>query len=347
MKTCVKLAASVLAAALLAPSAVFAEETPSGNTLPAQEAKKEYFSKCDGSVTLVKDGLIRVQDARDSETDFTTAGAVLSDETGAALTLSDIKVGDSVTAYFVKPFIMTYIYPPRFSAAVLLKNIEDSPGNAIVDFFDENGLSSDGSLKLNVSAASSGKVFDTEGNAAAKPGETPDLKNKPLLVYYSVTTRSAPPQTSGDKIIVLPEAPEAPVKPVPPIAKAPDMEIPQIKFDENSAKAVYVGEKLVSQQPYVKDGVIFAPLRAVCDEVGGATLSWDEKERSVTVVSGTARTLLIIGKKEYTIGPDMFVPSAAPEIRAGYTYAPIDTISRALGLQYAVADGKLSFFRAE
>lgn len=114
----------------------------------------------------------------------------------------DTFVVDYVTLYESMPVTVFYdgnapvplIYPPQFSALVAAKRVE---GQMIkVDYFNQLLLASDQSLKLNLSPAT--EVVTTNNQPFAG---TP--ANHTLAVLYSRTTRSLPPQTTPDKIIVL------------------------------------------------------------------------------------------------------------------------------------------------
>lgn len=68
--------------------------------------------------------------------------------------------------------------------------------NVMVDFFDENLTSEKNPLKLNVAPTT--RVTTANGQPY-----TCNIENNLLMVYYSATTRSIPPQTTPDRIIVF------------------------------------------------------------------------------------------------------------------------------------------------
>ena len=102
--------------------------------------------------------------------------------------------GDMVTGFYDANAPAPAIYPPQLQAIVMARV---SPSqNVKVDYFDSQLISSDGSLKLNISpftqiALENGQVFT--GNPA----------NRDLVVVYGPTTRSIPAQTTPYQIIVL------------------------------------------------------------------------------------------------------------------------------------------------
>ncbi len=86
------------------------------------------------------------------------------------------------------------IYPPQFVAAVVVPAAEGRM--AAVGYFDHSLLAGDGSLQLNFSP-------DTEVLTSNNQTFLGNPGGHVLLVLYSRTTRSIPPQTSPEKIIVL------------------------------------------------------------------------------------------------------------------------------------------------
>jgi len=107
----------------------------------------------------------------------------------------EIKVGERITVYYDarKPMIM--IYPPQYSAEVVV--VENERENVKFDYFNENLISSDYFLQLKVNE-------DTEIVLKEGTPFTGDLAEKDLLVIYGAATKSIPAQTVPRKIIVFP-----------------------------------------------------------------------------------------------------------------------------------------------
>ncbi len=104
-----------------------------------------------------------------------------------------VAVGDWVVGYYDANAPIPYIYPPQYQALVIVKV---SPyQNVKVDYFNNQLVSSDGLLKLNLSPYTpiiliNGQPFS--GN----PG------NRNLIVLFGPVTKSIPAQTTPHKIIV-------------------------------------------------------------------------------------------------------------------------------------------------
>lgn len=86
------------------------------------------------------------------------------------------------------------IYPPQFMAAVVAPQAEGR--QVFVGYFNQNLVAADQSLKLNLSAGTEVVTCNNQIFAGRPGGHT-------LVVLYDFTTRSIPPQTSPEKIIVL------------------------------------------------------------------------------------------------------------------------------------------------
>lgn len=105
-----------------------------------------------------------------------------------------MKEGDPVIGFYDANAPVPLIYPPQYRAIVMAKL---SPlQNVMVSHFDSQLVSSDGSLKLNLSPLT--RIIMENGQAF-----TGSIANRNLVVLYGATTRSIPAQTTPYKIIVL------------------------------------------------------------------------------------------------------------------------------------------------
>lgn len=105
-----------------------------------------------------------------------------------------LRTGMTVSAFYDGNAPAPLIFPPQFRASVIGRR---NPNETITaGFFDGTLTSSDNSLRLNIARSteiltSNGQVFPCS------------VRNRTLIVYYSATTRSIPPQTTPRRIIVL------------------------------------------------------------------------------------------------------------------------------------------------
>ncbi len=118
---------------------------------------------------------------------------VISPET-RVIDSRQLRPGMRVAAFYDKSLPIPMIFPPRYQAeliAVLGRNEQIA-----LNYFDTELVAVDRSLQLNVAR-------NTEIQTINGQSFFCDIGNRPLLVYYTVTTRSIPPQTTPRKIVVL------------------------------------------------------------------------------------------------------------------------------------------------
>ncbi|MCL1697690.1 hypothetical protein [Lysinibacillus sp. BPa_S21] len=104
-----------------------------------------------------------------------------------------VNPGDQVTGYYDGNAPVPLIYPPQYRALVVVKDNYNQ--NVKVDFFNNQLVSSDGQLQLNLSPYT--LILLKNGQPFSK-----SPSNRNLIVIYGPTTRSIPAQTTPYKIIV-------------------------------------------------------------------------------------------------------------------------------------------------
>lgn len=105
-----------------------------------------------------------------------------------------LEPGDIVSGFYDIKAPVPLIYPPQLPALVMAKSSREQ--NVFVSYFDEQLVSSDGSLKLNIAPTTQ---IILENNQAFSS----NLTNRNLIVVYGATTRSIPAQTTPSQIIVM------------------------------------------------------------------------------------------------------------------------------------------------
>lgn len=105
-----------------------------------------------------------------------------------------VEVGEEVTGFYDANAPAILIYPPQYPAIVIAKNTDYQ--NVTVDYFDNQLVSSDRNLKLNI-APSTDVILTNDQPFNRYPG------NRNLIVIYGPTTMSIPAQTTPYRIIVL------------------------------------------------------------------------------------------------------------------------------------------------
>ena len=109
-----------------------------------------------------------------------------------------ITVGSVITGYFPANAPVPLIYPPQYLTTVIVP--DPLWQNIKVDYFDENLVSMDGTLKLNIENDTS--ILNQDGTPYVG-----SLGNQLLVVYYGASTRSIPAITTPSIVVVLDKEP--------------------------------------------------------------------------------------------------------------------------------------------
>ena len=124
------------------------------------------------------------------------------DAQGNQLSLGDVKAGDLLTVYTGAYTPAPMIMPPQYQAEIII--IEDpeaeSPVFTCADTFvaDEEGMLVGLGNTLALNMSEDVEVVDREGQACEA-----ELENMDLLVFYDVSTKSIPAQTTPLKVVLL------------------------------------------------------------------------------------------------------------------------------------------------
>ena len=110
------------------------------------------------------------------------------------LDYEQLKVGMTATFYYRGDAPAPLIFPPQFSAVVVV--LEQEGRFVYVGNFDNELISADDSLQLNV--GDEVEVVTTNNQKFLG-----NLANKDLVVSYTNSTRSIPAQTTPEKIVVF------------------------------------------------------------------------------------------------------------------------------------------------
>lgn len=99
-----------------------------------------------------------------------------------------------VTGFYDANAAVPLIFPPQFRAIVMTRDTQFR--NVKVDYFNSQLISSDNTLKLNISPYT--QILLENGQAFTR-----NPANRNLIVTYGPTTMSIPAQTTPYKIIVM------------------------------------------------------------------------------------------------------------------------------------------------
>lgn len=105
-----------------------------------------------------------------------------------------LRPGMTITAFYDANVPVPLIFPPQYHAVAIGRRILNE--SITMDFFNNNLVNSDNTLKLNLSPST--RILSSNGQRF-----TCDIRNRVLIVYYQTTTRSIPAQTTPSKVIVM------------------------------------------------------------------------------------------------------------------------------------------------
>ncbi len=241
------------------------------------------------------------------EIDFTILDKtiVLDGNTAAKKTVADIKEGDTITVFTDSYSPAPLILPPLYQADVIaLFGTEAPKSQVLVDVFAKRGdeyVSTGNSLR--VATGDETAITDVDGNKFE--GE---LDGKVLAIFYTMETKSIPPLTNPEKVVVIGEKES--------VAEE------EIKVDFSKIKSVKVGD-VTMENIYVNgDGTLMIPLRASL-EAKGLSVAWNGERNEVVIEGG--KFGLAIGTNSYIKGKMMPLElSCAPELHNDLTYVPFD-----------------------
>ena len=323
-------------------------------------APVETASYISVDVTVVKtdsdvDGIIKTTtDVNNKDDQNNTVNLKITDDTlvydnlGNKKALSDLTDGSKITVFTGSYEPTPLILPVQYTANVIIIN-GDKEGNVNADTYlaDEEGYTNAANT-LNIAAADDTKIVDKDEKEYKG-----DLDKNDLIVFYGVSTKSIPAQTTPTKVVVLGEnefalkqieaaknATPAPTA-APETTVAPEVtEAPQVSYA--GLVNVVIGDKNVSDV-YAKDNTTMVPLREVA-EAAGFTVTWDAENRAVILNDGVYS--LKIGENSYVKGKMMpLTLSAAPEIVNDLTYVPAEFFAEVT--ESATVDGTSLVVTAE
>lgn len=105
-----------------------------------------------------------------------------------------LRMGLRVAAFYDASLPVPLIFPPQYQAKIV--TVLGRNEQIMLNEFDRNLIARDNSLQLNIAASTEIETLNGQRVNCS-------LGNQILLVYYTVTTRSIPPQTTPRRVVVL------------------------------------------------------------------------------------------------------------------------------------------------
>ena len=290
MKKIVPLALSALLVGTVTVGAQQSDETINGTEVMQQSAAFVQTTGKISSIELLSDDSKRYyHDSEDNPFHFLIDNStIILDKKGNVV---DLKQGDSVTLFMPADQPMIMIYPPLYSPAVIIVG-EVSESNFVkVAQFDENIVSEDNQLKLNISDDTI--IVNKKGERVSKD----EVTKQNAIVIYGSTTKSIPEQTTPYKIIVFPKIEETP-------------------------EASEILDALIGKDFYEIEGKKMVPLRKVAEGLGYKV---EATANGAIVSKGTLAYTITRGEKTYSYNKSLRQFEVAPALlEYGKTYVEYD-----------------------
>lgn len=231
---------------------------------------------------------------------------IVDQATKETLKSSELKEGHKLTGYYRKDMPMIMIYPPRISPELVI--VKDEEGKDFIKHsnFDEELVSVDNSLKLNISDET---VITNQFGEECK---AEDLINEDLVVFYTTTTRSIPAQTNPSKIIVLKKQVE---------------EDAVIVEDIDEINVLDEIAEMIKLDSYKKEDIVMVPLRKIAEHLG-YEVEWNNENKGILLRKGNSSFTLAIGNEDYGYNKSLGKLEQVPELSNGKTYVPQSLIDR-------------------
>lgn len=105
-----------------------------------------------------------------------------------------LRAGLRVAAFYDASLPVPLIFPPQYQAQIVAVLMRDE--QIMLNEFDRNLTARDGSLQLNLARNTNIETLNGQNVSCNPAGRT-------LLVYYTATTRSIPPQTTPRRVVVF------------------------------------------------------------------------------------------------------------------------------------------------
>lgn len=204
---------------------------------------------------------------------------ILDRKDGSYKTVADLTEGMEVAVVYSANSPMGMSLPPYLGSVTAVVANADAD-NMMVGHFGDDLTDKTNKLQLNISDET--RILNMEGAKIKLSAE--DVKNQDALVFYDVTTKSLPAQTTPSLVLLLTQTEEE-------TANEPKMQAQEM-----------------------------VPLREAAKE-NGYTVKWQGKQKPILLEKEGTSIAITIGSDEYVVKGDMVKKAAMPsELKDGKTY---------------------------
>lgn len=281
------------------------------------EGKIEEVTKKENGVSI----LVKANDEDEYGMIFHLSEDVLlmSDKTMDFVEIDTLEEGMDIVAFYDKDTIMALSLPGQLTPDVLVVKENEEPVSVHVDKFNKELTSSDNKLKLNLDDKV--VIVDEDGKVV----EDRNLEDKDLVVFYTISTKSIPAQTTPEKVIILAEDElvEVPVeKPEEDVEEASEVKI---------LEKMIINEKevVLNHSAYKKGEVVMIPLRELAETLG-YEVKWNNEIQSAELTKGAQWTSVKIGEDNYNFAKMLVKLGTAPEVKDERTFVPFTFLEEVL-----------------
>lgn len=249
---------------------------------------KDVASK-DGKVTLT----VETEEKEPITTIFTIDNDTLAFNSGTtkAIQKESFQKGQRIDAYYDKNKPMILIYPARISPELVIVHDEEKMGSVKVSKFDEEFLSLDKELKLNIGEETI--LVNEKGEKI----EQADLEGKELVVFYTITTMSIPAQTPPSKIVAL----------------------------SNLSPEMTEVQHIIEEDHFVQNGTKMIPLVKVAEQLDYQVLTYS-KRFGTYLKRGNSSLIITVGDKTYSYNRSLRQFAENPVLKNDKTYVSEDIL---------------------
>lgn len=189
----------IVSAMLVSSSAVFAEDNTDSAIIndvaseQVQQAENTFVRMELSVVSIDENGKIETTDVNGETVYINSGDSLVYTIQGDAISIADLKEGDEISVFVdaLSPAIL--IYPPVYTASVIVKNDENYAGAVEVSTFTKYSETNSNSYI----SADKGLIINLPDDFEAAAEEND------YLVFYTIATMSIPPQTPPTKVVDL------------------------------------------------------------------------------------------------------------------------------------------------
>ncbi len=202
---------------------------------------------------------------------------ILDRKDGSYKTVADLTEGMEVAVVYSANSPMGMSLPPYLGSVTAVVANADAD-NMMVGHFGDDLTDKTNKLQLNISDET--RILNMEGAKIKLSAE--DVKNQDALVFYDITTRSIPAQTTPSLVLLLTQA------------------------EETQTRETQTQEMVPLREAAVKNGY---------------TVKWQGKQKPILLEKEGTSIAITIGSDEYVVEGDMVMKAAMPsELKDGKTY---------------------------